>query len=40
MSVEVKIETLKYRIQKAEGRGNATAGVIRKWKRQIRNLTK
>ena len=37
---EVQIATLQGKITKAEQKGNGTAGVVTKWKRQIRNLSK
>ena len=40
ISKEVQIATLKSKITKAEQKGNGTAGVVTKWKRQIRNLSK
>lgn len=40
MTKEVQIAILKCKIQKSENRGNSTAGVVRKWERQIRNLSK
>lgn len=39
ISNEVKVKTLKEKIKIAEGKGNGASGVVRKWKRQIRNLT-
>ena len=39
-TTEVKIAQLNAKINKAEQSGNASAGVVRKWKRQIRNLSK
>ena len=40
MSNDVKIATLSYKVRRAESKGNVTAGVVRKWNRQIRNLSK
>ena len=40
ISKEVQIATLNCKITKAEQKGNGTAGVLTKWKRQIRNLSK
>ena len=40
ISTEVKIAQLKSKIMKAEQKGNGSAGVVTKWKRQIRNLSK
>ena len=40
MTKETKIQWLEYRINLAIQRGNGTAGVIRKWEREIRNLSK
>ena len=37
---EVQIATLKSKIMRTEQKGNGTAGVVTKWKRQIRNLSK
>ena len=37
---EVQIATLKSKITKAEQKGNGTGGVVTKWKRQSRNLSK
>lgn len=40
VSTEVQIAQLKSKIMKAEQKGNGSAGVVTKWKRQIRNLSK
>lgn len=39
MTKEVQIAQLKAKVTKAEMKGNGSAGVVRKWKRQIRNLS-
>lgn len=39
MTNEIKIEILKRKINLTTQRGNGTAGVIRKWEREIRNLS-
>ena len=39
ISNEVKVKILSNRVKVAEEKGNGTAGVVRKWKRQIRNLS-
>lgn len=40
ISTEVKIQILQNKINKAESRGNASSGCVRKWRREIRNLSK
>jgi hypothetical protein len=40
VSKEIQINILKSKVNKAEAKGNGTAGVVRKWNRQIRNLQK
>lgn len=40
MTKEVRTKVLKGKIQKTEMKGYAGAGVIRKWRREIRNLNK
>lgn len=40
MDTQTKIEILKSKINKAEQKGNSQMGVVRKWQREIRNLSK
>lgn len=40
MSNEIKIKVLESKIRRAENRGFGTMGVVRRWKREIRNLKK
>lgn len=40
MSNEIRIKVLQGKIAQAESKGNGTAGVVRKWKREVRNLSK
>lgn len=37
---EVKRKILLNKINVAESKGNGASGVVRKWKRQVRNLSK
>lgn len=40
MSKEIKIKVLEAKITRAENRGFSSMGVVRKWRREIRNLSK
>ena len=40
MSKEIRIKVLKGKITRAEDRGFSSMGVVRKWRREIRNLSK
>lgn len=40
MSNEIRIKVLEGKIKRAEDRGYSTNGIVRKWKREIRNLKK
>lgn len=37
---DMRIKVLQGKIMRAENRGNGAAGVVRKWSREIRNLSK
>ena len=37
---EIEIKRLQIKIKTAENKGNAGSGCVRKWQRQIRNLSK
>lgn len=37
---EARIKILENRIKVADSKQNSTAGVVRRWKREIRNLSK
>ena len=40
MNKETRIKVLEGKITRAENRGFISMGVVRKWKREIRNLSK
>lgn len=40
ISKDVKVKMLQTKIIKAENKGTNTNGVVRRWKREIRNLQK
>lgn len=40
MNKEIRIKVLQGKITRAENRGFSSMGVVRKWKREIRNLKK
>lgn len=39
LSNETRIKILENRIKVAESKQNSTAGVVRRWKREVRNLS-
>ena len=40
MSNEVRAKVLETKIRLAEDKGNGSSGVVRRWKRELRNLMK